>query len=339
MTLTDAAAGAAEIPNLVIRPYAGEADLPEIVRVTNAEMAADGVDERESATNLAAEFRHASDAFDASRDVLVAEVDGVVVGSVRISWVDATDGKREYRSGGAVDPAWRRRGIGRRLLHAARDHMEARASEHPTDRPSVAGMWIDEKQIGRTALAKSEGYEAVRWFFEMERPLEALPDLQPLPDGLEVRPVTVDDAPAIWHADHDAFQDHWGGWDPSEASMRRWIESQEFDPGLFVVGWDGNEIAGAVLNAIYADENEELGLRRGWLDSVFTRRAWRGRGLARALIGRSLHLLAERGMDTATLGVDADNPSGALRLYESCGFAVANRGSAWQRPLEDDPWT
>jgi ribosomal protein S18 acetylase RimI-like enzyme len=200
-------------------------------------------------------------------------------------------------------------------------------------------MWIDEKQIGRTALAKSEGYEAVRWFFEMERPLEALPDLQPLPDGLEVRPVTVDDAPAIWHADHDAFQDHWGGWDPSEASMRRWIESQEFDPGLFVVGWDGNEIAGAVLNAIYADENEELGLRRGWLDSVFTRRAWRGRGLARALIGRSLHLLAERGMDTAALGVDADNPSGALRLYESCGFAIANRGSAWQRPLEDDPWT
>ena len=98
MTLTDAAAGAAEIPNLVIRPYAGETDLPEIVRVTNAELAADGVDERESATNLAAEFRHASDAFDASRDVLVAEVDGVFVGSVRISWVDATDGKREYRS-------------------------------------------------------------------------------------------------------------------------------------------------------------------------------------------------------------------------------------------------
>ena len=105
MTLTDAAAGAAEIPNLVIRPYAGEADLPEIVRVANADLAADGVDERESAANLAAEFRHASDAFDASRDVLVAEVDGVIVGSVRISWVDATDGKREYRSRGALDPA------------------------------------------------------------------------------------------------------------------------------------------------------------------------------------------------------------------------------------------
>jgi ribosomal protein S18 acetylase RimI-like enzyme len=49
--------------------------------------------------------------------------------------------------------------------------------------------------------------------------------------------------------------------------------------------------------------------------------------------------LAERGLETAALGVDADNPSGALRLYESCGFAVANRGSAWQRPLEAEPWT
>ncbi|HET8776361.1 MAG TPA: hypothetical protein VFN76_01760, partial [Candidatus Limnocylindria bacterium] len=108
MTLTDTAAGAAEIPNLVIRPYAGQADLPEIVRVTNAEMAADGIRERVSATDLAAEFRHASAAFDAARDVLLAEVDGVVVGTVRISWVDATDGKREYRSGGSVHPAWRR---------------------------------------------------------------------------------------------------------------------------------------------------------------------------------------------------------------------------------------
>jgi mycothiol synthase len=339
VTLTDAAAGAAEIPNLVIRPYAGEPDLPEIVRVTNGELAADAVNARESVTTLAAEFRHASDAFDASRDVLVAEIDGVVVGTVRISWVDATDGKRVYRSGGAVDPAWRRRGIGRRLLDAARELMTARASEHPTDRPTVAGMWINEKQVPAEALARSEGYAPVRWFFEMERPLDPLPELLPLPGGLEVRAVSVDDAPQIWRADHDAFQDHWGGWDPSEASMRRWIDSQEFDPSLFVIAWDRDEIAGAVLNAIYADENEALGLRRGWLDSVFTRRAWRGRGLARALIGRSLHLLAERGLETAALGVDADNPSGALRLYESCGFAVVDRGTAWQRPLEADPWT
>ena len=340
MTFTDAAAVAAEIPGPLIRPYAGEADIPEIVRVTNAELAADGLRERVSAGDLAAEFRHASDAFDATRDVLLAEVDGRVVGTVRLSWVDTTDGRREFRSSGAVDPAWRRRGVGRRLLRSARDLMARRAAEHPTEREMVAGMWIDEKQAGRTALAQSEGYAPARWFFVMERPIgEALPEQPALPAGLEVRPVSVDDAPRIWRADHEAFQDHWGGWDPSEASMRRWIDSQEFQPDLFVVAFDGDEIAGAVLNAIYAEENAELGLRRGWLDSVFTRRPWRGRGLARGLIMRSLALLRERELDTAALGVDADNPSGALRLYESCGFAVVERGAAWQRPLETDPWT
>ena len=324
------------LDRLVIRPYAGEADLAEIVRIGNADLAHDGVQERMSLDDLAATFRHASDAFDASRDVLIAEIDGVAVGTVRVDWVDMTDGRREYRSRGSVDPAWRRRGIGRRLLHAAQALMRERSASHDVDRERVMGMFIDEHQAGRTALAESEGYAPVRWFFEMDRPnIDAdRPEVTPLPDGIEVRPVTRDDARRIWDADLEAFRDHWGGWDPSEASFRRWIESPEFQPELCVVAWDGDEIAGAVLNAIYAEENAELGVRRGWLDSVFTRRPWRGRGLARALIARSLHVLAERGMDTAALGVDADNPSGALRLYESCGFVVSERGSAWHRPMD-----
>ena len=89
-----------------------------------------------------------------------------------------------------------------------------------------------------------------------------------------------------------------------------------------------------MLNAIYEAENQELGLNRAWLDSVFTRR-WRRRGLARNLIARSLHLLRERGLTGAALGVDADNPSEALGLYESVGFAVTERAAAFRRPLED----
>jgi mycothiol synthase len=336
---TDAAARAAGIPGLVIRPYAGEADIPEIVRVMNAELAFDGVRERATVEDAAATYRHASESFDATRDVLLAELDGTVVGYVRVDWIDASDGSREYRSRGAVVPAWRRRGIGRRLLHAGHDLIRMRAAEHETDRPRVIGMFSNESQAGRLALARSEGYTQVRWFFEMERAgLDSeLPPLPPLPDGLELRPVTRDAAKAVWAADLDAFRDHWGGWDPSEASFRRWVESSQFQPDLFLVAWDGDEIAGAVLNAIYAEENEALGLRRGWLDSVFTRRAWRGRGLARVLITRSLHVLAARGMDTAALGVDADNPTGALGLYESCGFVVVDREIIWQKPLEAGP--
>ncbi|MGH2445029.1 MAG: GNAT family N-acetyltransferase [Candidatus Limnocylindria bacterium] len=90
-----------------------------------------------------------------------------------------------------------------------------------------------------------------------------------------------------------------------------------------------------MLNAIYAEENEALGVRRGWLDTVFTRRPWRRRGLARALIVRSLHVLRQRGMSGAVLGVDAENPSGALGLYESTGFGVSEKSTAWRKPMGD----
>jgi mycothiol synthase len=265
----------------------------------------------------------------------VAELDGRPVAFAWTDWVDTTDGLREYRSRGFVEPSARRRGIGTALFADGVRRLETLAAGHDTERPRMLGTFADDKTIGAGRLAVRFGLEPVRWFFTMERSLlDELPEIQPLPDGLEVRPVRAADGPAIWRADHDAFRDHWGGFDPSEEAYRRWIDSPEFDPPLFVVAYDGDEIAGAVLNAIYVDENEDLGIRRGWLDSVFTRRAWRRQGLARALIVRSFHLLHDRGMEIAALGVDADNPSGALGLYESVGFAVDERMTAFRRPLE-----
>jgi mycothiol synthase len=332
---TDAAAPAAEIPGLVVRPYGGEADHPHLARIQNAEYAADGVRGRTSVPELDAWLRHPSERLDARRDMRIAEVDGRPVAYAWVDWVDTTDGLREYRSRGFVDPAFRRRGIGGVLLADGLRRIEATAAAHDTGRPKVLGTWTAEHAVGAHRLAERHGLEPVRWFFDMERRIDGdLPEIPPLPDGLEVRAATAEDGPRIWAADHDAFQDHWGGFDPSEAAYRRWVDSPEFDPPLFIVAFDGNEIAGAVLNAIYPEENEELAIKRAWLDSVFTRRAWRRRGLARALIVRAFHLLRERGMEIAALGVDADNPSGALGLYESVGFAVTERMTAWRRPLE-----
>jgi mycothiol synthase len=209
------------------------------------------------------------------------------------------------------------------------------AAAQPTDRPLVFGCWTDERNVGAQALSRQEGMEPVRWFFDMQRPgLDRdLPPIPDLPAGIEVRPVDESQLRTIWRADVEAFRDHWGGHDESDEALQRYLDSPDNDPSLWVVAWDGDEVAAGVINTIYRRENEELGLKRGWLDSVFTRRAWRRRGLASALIARSLHVLAARGIEVAALGVDADNPSGALRLYESFGFAVAERGTAWRKPL------
>ena len=97
---------------LRLRAYAGEADLPAIARGTNAEFEADRQPGRTSVAELAAEYGHPNDSFDPARDVTIAELGGHIVGVAWRSMIDTTDGLREYRIDGAVDPAWRRRGIG-----------------------------------------------------------------------------------------------------------------------------------------------------------------------------------------------------------------------------------
>ncbi|MEO7395561.1 MAG: GNAT family N-acetyltransferase [Candidatus Limnocylindria bacterium] len=337
---TDTAAHATTIPGLVLRPYAGEADIPAIARIQNAEWKADGLKARTSHDELAAEYGQVSAGFDPARDIRIAVVDGTAVGFCMRDWADATDGVREYRSRGYMEPAWRRRGIGTALLADAGKRARDLARSHETDRPRIQGTISNDTNPGAAALAERFGFARARWFFDMERPLPAdLPDIGPLPAGIDVRTATQGDVRAIWDADHEAFRDHWGGHDSSDANLRRWTSAPEFDPSLFILAWDGDDIAAGVLNAIYPWENEELGIQRGWLDSVFTRRPWRRRGLARSLIVRSLHLLRERGMTSAALGVDADNPSGALGLYESAGFAVTEKTTAWRKPLEEGPFT
>jgi len=316
-----------------IRLYRGAQDVPSLVEIANAEFVADGVPHHESVEDNLAYVRHPSDTFDATRDLSVAEIDGSAVGYAERQWVDTNDGLREYRINGSVLPEMRRRGIGTALLADNERRSRDLAATHETDRPKFLGSWSNDRQAGRIALLRENGYEPVRWFFDMTRPLsQPIPDA-PMPDGLEVRPVTMDNIRAVWRADTEAFKDHWGGFDASEARLQSWMESPSFDPTLWVIAWDGDEVAGGVINGIDPEENKALGLNRGWLHSVFTRRQWRKRGLANALIVRSLQLLKDRGIADGTLGVDANNPTGALGLYERNSFTVAERSTAWRKPL------
>ena len=102
---------------------------------------------------------------------------------------------------------------------------------------------------------------------------------------------------------------------------------------MWQVAWDGDEVAGSVQNSIYPEENIQLGLEIGWVDHVSVRRRWRNRGLASALIVRSMVILRDRGMDWAALGVDSENPTGALGLYERFGFRVHQTWVKYRKPF------
>jgi GNAT superfamily N-acetyltransferase len=309
-------------------------DAATVADLDNRGDEADGVQWRSSPEEIAAWFERSNDQFDVSRDVEIVELDGVPVAYSVMEWINTTDGMREYRLGGMVDPDWRRRGIGRWLMRRMERHAEMLAARYPSELPQIFGSWNPDSRVGKRILLEQEGYQPARWFFEMvRRDMEKI-DLPPLPDGLEVRPVAPAAYRLLWDADVEAFRDHWGGFDGSEAVYQAWLKDPKFDPGLWVVAWDGDEIAGGVINTISETENAAFNRQRGWLQSVFTRRAWRRRGLARALVGRSLVLLRERGMTSAGLGVDADNPQAATRIYEEAGFAVDTRSTAYRKPME-----
>lgn len=260
--------------------------------------------------------------FHQARDVVVVEQGGPLVAAGWVDWRER-DGKTVHNFEIFVHPDQRRRGLGRRVLAWLEDRARASVADGSGGSPMlphVLGGGLIVTNPAAVTFAQDAGYRTIRYGFEMRRPLD-LPILEvPMPDGLEVRPVLPEHHRAIWDADLEAFQDHWEASVRHEADFVRLFTHPDHDTALWQVAWAGDEVAGSIMNNIYRDENAKSGTDVGWLDHVSVRRPWRGRGLASALIVRSLAILKEQGMTVAALGVDAENPTGALGLYERFGF-------------------
>jgi mycothiol synthase len=320
------------IPGLRFRPFDMDRDVAPLADLIVEADLADLDNYLPSVDDLRNELEHQSGPFDPARDLLVAEVDGKLVGAtIRSARVRA--GVVQHEIDGWVRPEQRRRGIGRALLHWTEARSRQAADEWAGSEPHAITRWVSDTQVGAVALVKAEGYRQVRYGFMMVRTLsDPIPDA-PLPDGLEIRPVVEADHRRIWDADTEAFRDHWDAGERTEEDFVGWFSTPGIDTSMWRVAWDGDEVAGSVMSMIFAEENERLGVRRGWLEHISVRRPWRRRGLAAALIADSLRELRARGLDEAALGVDAENLSGALRLYESLGFRRYRTGIAFRKPL------
>jgi mycothiol synthase len=270
---------------------------------------------------------------DLTTDLVIAERDGVLIGYGRASWHDEVNGERVYDITVLAHPDH-----AATLMGPLHDMVEARlreiAASHPPGPKHLQAESTDGATI-RTAVLEARGYLPVRYGFYMLRPnLDDLADAD-LPDGFEVRPVQPDHLRAIFEAEQEAFRDHWGASVPTEEDFRRFVaDPNEGDTSLWQVAWAGDEVAGMVRAYINAEENERLHRRRGMVENISVRRPYRRRGLARALIARAIRALRERGMTEGALGVDTENPSGALRLYESCGFVAVKRDAVYRKPLD-----
>jgi ribosomal protein S18 acetylase RimI-like enzyme len=270
---------------------------------------------------------------DPATDVAIAEVDGRIAGYGRAAWREELDGTRIYEVIPFVDPNVAGEDVFRAMLGAIEARATAIAAGHPPG-PKLLETFGGDLAPARDALLRAAGYDAIRFFYSMVRPsVDDLPNA-PLPPGLEIREVQPEHLPTIWAADQEAFRDHWGYAPATDADYQLFLNDPVMnDTSLWRIAWDGDEVAGQVRSYISAEENERTGRLRGYTEHISVRRPWRRRGLARALIAASFPLLRERGMTDAALGVDTENTSGALRVYESCGFRPVSRSATYRKPI------
>jgi mycothiol synthase len=325
---------APDIPALSFRMFDRERDYEAFAGLIARANTADGVEYLPTVESLRNEHDHGGE-FDPRRDLILAEIAGAVVAAAQTD-VRTRAGIGAHHVEGWVDPTWRRRGLGRALLHWTERRAAEVARVDGRGPERQIGSWPDESQVGATTLYESEGYAIVRYGFLMVRDLTApIPDPR-LPDGVEIRPVVEADHRQIWDADEEAFRDLWNPAERTAEDFVSWFSEPELDTSLWRVAWDGDEVAGSVMAFIFRAENEGFGLRRGWLEHVSVRRPWRKRGVASALMASAMRGLRDAGMTEAALGVDAENQSGALRVYEALGFRRSRTGVSYRKSFRAD---
>jgi ribosomal protein S18 acetylase RimI-like enzyme len=236
---------------------------------------------------------------------------------------------------GTVHPAYRRRGIGRDLTLWALQTAPRLSEERYPGRPLQLHAEVNELNAGKAALLERAGFTPRRWFFAMGRDLvDAVPEVT-IPEGLRI--ARFDFAYDVEALDvrNEAFADHWGSIRESEESWRQgYTGTRTFRPDLsFLAVADadaaghaaGPRVAAILLTHYWEADTAVTGRREAWISTIGTRRAWRRRGVATALIGAALAEAKRQGFPRAGLGVDADSPTGALSLYRNAGFHVEHR--------------
>jgi ribosomal protein S18 acetylase RimI-like enzyme len=306
-------------------------DLPELVAVHEGSAQADGVDPLSSMEsiptlgNMRSRFAP-SPTFDPATDALIVELAGQVIGFGRVTWWTERDGVWLYLTTGHLLPAWRGQGIGTAMLRWAESRAAALAATHPTNGQAMLGANASSTEVDATALLRDAGYHET--FSMVEMRFDAFDTLPPveLPPGLEFRPVTPDQYRAIWESIQAAYADSPQNVVATEEDYQEWLASPAFDPLLWRIAWDGEQIAGQTLC--------EIAKGSGEVAEVSVGISWRRHGLGYALVVAGLRALAERDVTEARLHARADNIYGAPRLYERAGFRPLKRFARYRKPLQ-----
>lgn len=322
----------ANIDNLRFRKFAGEIDYPEMVKILNAVAIADKEESTVTVSDIRNTYTHLNNS-NPNEDMIFAEVNGQMIAYSRVEWYqEENPNHRIYQHFTKIDPDWRNKGIEKAIILWCEDRLKMIASAHPKDSQQFFQTYANEIKTDYNQLLESLGYQIARYAYTMNRPLDSIPTAE-LPEGIEARPVEEKDWKKIWDASIEAFRDHWGFSQPTEEDYLSYKGSKFFQPDLWQVAWDGDRVVGSVMNYIDHDYNQKFNKKLGWTEEITTLRNYRRRGIARALIVRSMHMHKALGMTHVALGVDTDNPTGALKLYQSLGYQTTLTWLTYRKPI------
>jgi ribosomal protein S18 acetylase RimI-like enzyme len=254
----------------------------------------------------------------------------------------------------AVDPQWQRRGVGSALLSwleartrqrftedsgagSGRSSGRGSVSESPDRAAPVQRLriFIEQRQQHQCALLEEAGYQVVRYYNEMHRPLSAPLPEAPLDHGLELVPMEPGLSEAVRLAHNQVFADHWGSEPRDEEAWGFVVNDPLARPDLsaVVLVSSTGEVVGYQLASHDPEAAVTRGFTEGYTDLLGVRREFRGRGIAQALLADAMRRFAAAGMDKASLDVDSENPTGAMALYRKMGYAPVNTSLAWDKVL------
>jgi mycothiol synthase len=225
------------------------------------------------------------------------------------------DGERLALLDGHVHVNHRGLGLGGYLLGWLESRARQEFSEAGESLPQLLRISCAAHQSDRIALFEQHGFRAARYSYTMQRGLDGSWLDVSQPSGVQLLPWSPAIDPAVMHAFNLAFRGQWGV--PS-MTPELWGEFftgvPQFRSDLSCLALTGDDVIGFCINWVMDTQ--------GWIEALGVVPSWRGRGVASALLAHSLNLFQQASLPQAALDVDAENPTGALRLYQKLGFAA-----------------
>jgi ribosomal protein S18 acetylase RimI-like enzyme len=235
---------------------------------------------------------------------------------------------------GSVHVDYRGLGLGSFILEWMEKRVHHSFEGIDDGKSQLIRMSCADHQSDRIALFKQHQFSPVRYSYKMQRDLrQPVPEKRLTPE-LRFEPWCEALNGPMMHAFNEAFQGHWGLPTINETLWQQLFTGvPQFRSDLTYLVMNGDEIVGFCLNWIDEGKNEQTGVKEGWVEALGVLPAWRGRGIASALLSRTLQAFSDIGLERAALDVDAQNPTGALRLYEKVGFEAVKRTIIFHKQL------